>query len=182
MENKMQQIIISAGIKFTCEADVDAYNHLTFEALPSADLEFNEVTRFIVGYEHIVVFGQNGRRLAVLKRKDYRGMAVDGKPIKITGDDFKTVSTDTLELEALRKELEDAGWDCPGNFFVKQVRAINLSGKTVRAINANTHEEMGTFDSMTALILTYPNAVRFTPNEELDTSENEWPVAVELDD
>ena len=62
MENKKMQVIISTAIRFTTEADVAAYKALSFEALPLEDMEYNEVTRYLVGWEHVVLFGAKDRK------------------------------------------------------------------------------------------------------------------------
>ena len=83
-----KQVIISEAIRFATEGDVYNYGAFSPEALPRNDVEFNEATKIVVGYQHIVLFGRYGRRMAVLRRKDFVGMAVDGVPYQISGDGF----------------------------------------------------------------------------------------------
>lgn len=157
MENKMQ-VIISTAIRFTTEADVAAYKALSFEALPLEDMEYNEVTRYLVGWEHIVLFGANGRRLAVLRRKAIRGMAINGKPVTITGDDFKPFTTESVKVDALREELRELGRSGDSKSELTAYLKINESGLPVVAVNAETDEVEGTYESMTELIAVYPAA------------------------
>lgn len=100
-----KQVILTSAVRFCSIEDVEAYKALSVEALPCNDVEFNEVTRYLVGWEHIVLFGRTGRRLAALKRRDFIGMAIDGKPVLISGDSFKPFSTESKELDA-KAELD----------------------------------------------------------------------------
>ena len=177
MENKMQ-VIISTAIRFTTEADVAAYKALSFEALPREDVEYNEVTRFIVGYEHIVLFGANGRRLAVLKRDKVRGMAIDDEPVTVNGNDFRPFSTESLEIDTMKALLNTLGRDYDTRADIKKFVEVDKSGLTVHAVDSDTGEALGDFKGMLALVQAYPDAERFIPNDEPDTDENDWPVAV----
>lgn len=98
MENKkVMNVIVSTSIRFTSEDDVKAYRGLGFEALPEDDLEYTEVTRYILGGAKIVLFGAKGQRLAVLERRTVRGMAVDGVPVTVHGPEFKRFDSDEPE-------------------------------------------------------------------------------------
>lgn len=175
MENKMQ-VIISTAIHFTNEADVAAYKALSFEALPLDDMEYNEVTRYIVGYEHVVLFGANGRRLAVLKRKAIRGMAINGKPVKVAGDDFRPFNTEDDELEELKAKLAELGRTGIFRRDLKDYLRVNKSGLPVVAVNAETDEVEGTYESMTEIVATFPSA-EYSLSDEPDES-GRWTVGV----
>lgn len=157
MENKMQ-VIISTAIRFNNEADVAAYKALSFEALSLEDLEFNEVTRYIVGYEHIVLFGQNGRRLAVLKRDKVRGMAINDKPVKVNGDGFKPFNTEDDELNALKEELAALGHGGDSRSSLKKYLEVNKSGLPVVVHDDMTEDETAftIFSSITELFKKWP--------------------------
>ena len=173
MENKMQ-VIISTAIRFTNEADVAAYKALTFEALPLDDMEYNEVTRYLVGWEHIVLFGANGRRLAVLKRKAIRGMAINDKPVTITGDDFKPFTTEDDELDALKAELEALGHGGDSRRDLKKYLEVNKSGLPVVVYDDMTDEEK-VFSSVTELFREWP-AVEIHIDDE--PKEGRWEIGV----
>lgn len=83
--------IISTSINFQSAADVAAYMQLDPVALPEDDMAYTEVTRYIVGFESIVLFGVDGRRLAKFRRRNVRGFAVDGEPVVIHGENFKRI-------------------------------------------------------------------------------------------
>lgn len=93
----MKNVILSTTIRFTTASDVLAYSGLTNEARPRLDVEFTEATKIVVGFQHIVLFGATGRRMAVLSRKDYVGMAIDGKPVVVAGDEFKPFTVDEAD-------------------------------------------------------------------------------------
>ena len=175
MENKMQ-VIISTAIRFTNEADVAAYKSLSFEALPLEDMEYNEVTRYLVGWEHIVLFGANGRRLAVLKRKAIRGMAINDKPVTVTGDGFKPFNTEDDELEELKAKLAELGRTGISRRDLKDYLRVNKSGLPVVAVNAETDEVEGTYESMTEIVATFPSA-EYSLSDEPDES-GRWTVGV----
>lgn len=93
-EVKTMHAIISTSINFRTAEDVKAYQGLDWMALPEDDMEYNEVTRYIVGYKNIILLGQNGRRLYTGKRRNIRGLAIDGSPIVIHGKNFKRIGID----------------------------------------------------------------------------------------
>lgn len=90
----MKQAIISTCINFQTEADVTAYRGIDWRALPEGDMEYNEVTKYIVGYKNIILLGANGRKLATFPRRTVRGMAIDGTPVIIHGKDFTRIGVD----------------------------------------------------------------------------------------
>lgn len=83
--------VVSTSINFQNAADVAAYMQLNPAALPDDDTAYTGVTRYIVGYAHIILFGENGRRMAKLHRRNVRGFAVDGEPVVVHGPDFKRI-------------------------------------------------------------------------------------------
>lgn len=83
--------IISTAINFQNAADVAAYLELSPQALPDGDREYTEVTRYIVGYAHIILLGANGRTLAKVKRQDVKALVIEGEPICIRGDGFQRI-------------------------------------------------------------------------------------------
>ncbi len=173
MENKMQ-VIISTAIRFTTEADVAAYKALSFEALPLEDMEYNEVTRYLVGWEHIVLFGANGRRLAVLKRKAIRGMAINGKPVTITGDEFKPFTFEDDELDALKAELAALGHGGDSRHNLKKYLEVNKSGLPVVVYDEVTDEEK-VFSNLTELFKEWP-AVDVSIDDE--PKDGRWEVGI----
>ena len=177
MNEKTMQVIISTGIRFTCEEDVNAYKALSFEALPMDDLEYNEVTRYLIGWKRIVLFGLNGHRLAVLNREQVRGMAVNGRPINVRGEGFVPVDSVEEELHRLRYELEQAGRTDTSHDDLREYLKINKSGLPVVAVDGMTEEIEGTFDSMTALLTAYPSAVIAVVDDEPPT-EGHWTIGV----
>lgn len=88
------QAIISTSINFRSAEDVKAYQGLDWMSLPEDDMEYNEVTRYIVGYKNIILLGLNGRRLYTGLRRNIKGLAIDGQPIVIHGKDFKRIGID----------------------------------------------------------------------------------------
>ena len=96
----MKELILSSTIKFSTEDDVKHYNAITPTALPRTDIVITEATKIVVGYQHIIVFGATGRRMAVLSRKDFTGMAIDGKPVTISGKSFHPFTVDQTAVEA----------------------------------------------------------------------------------
>jgi len=91
-----KQVILTSAVRFVNPEDVVAYQALPVYALPCHDVEFNEVTRYVVGWRHIVLYGRTGRRLAVLKRRHFIGMAIDGQPVVIRGDGFQPFASDDV--------------------------------------------------------------------------------------
>lgn len=176
MNKKTMQIIISTGIRFTTEEDVNAYKALSFEALPMTDLEFNEATRYLIGWRRIVLFGLNGHRLAVLDREQVRGMAVDGKPVTVSGEDFTPIDSEKEELLALREQLRQAGRYEHKSDLMEYMK-INKSGLPVVAVDGVTEVVKGTFNSMTDLLLAYPTATITIVDDEQPT-EGHWTVGV----
>ena len=84
-------IILSTSIDFQTPADVAAYAQIDTKALPDGDMALSGVDKYIVGYAHIILFDADGRRMAKLPRRRYRGMAADGEPVVIHGEDFKRI-------------------------------------------------------------------------------------------
>ena len=84
-------IILSTSISFKTAADVAAYAQIDAKALPDDDMALSGVDKYIVGYAHIILFDADGRRMAKLPRRRYRGMAADGEPVVIHGEDFKRI-------------------------------------------------------------------------------------------
>ena len=83
--------VVSTSINFQNASDVAAYMQLNPAALPDDDTAYTGVTRYIVGYAHIILFGENGRRMAKLHRRSVRGFAVDGEPVVVHGPSFKRI-------------------------------------------------------------------------------------------
>lgn len=88
-EAKTMNAIVSTSIRFSTPESVAAYRALPWHDLPEDDMEYNEVTRYIVGYKNIILLGKNGRRLATFPRRSVLGLAIDGQPVVIHGKDFK---------------------------------------------------------------------------------------------
>ena len=103
----MKNVIISTDIRFTTAHDVRAYSGLTSEARPRLDVEFTEATKVVVGWDRIVLFGATGQRMAVLNRRDFVGMAIDGKPYVISGDGFAPFTYD--EAADIDRQLDFSG-------------------------------------------------------------------------
>lgn len=104
----MKNVILSTSIRFTDKHDVLAYSGLTDEARPRLDVEFTEATKIVVGIQHVVLFGATGHRMAVLSRKDYVGMAIDGQPVVVAGDEFKPFTVDEADEECESKASLDS--------------------------------------------------------------------------
>lgn len=93
-EVKTMNAIVSTSIRFSTPESVAAYKGLPWHDLPEDDMEYNEVTRYIVGYKNIVLLGKDGRRLATFPRRKVMGLAIDGQPIVIHGEGFKRIGID----------------------------------------------------------------------------------------
>lgn len=117
---KTMNVVVSTAIRFSSPESITAYKAIPWYDLPEEDMEYNEVTRYIVGYRNIILLGQNGRRLATFSRRKVRGLAVDGQPIVIHGDDFVRIGVEDPDaVEAIgdtgfdeaeeEAELENAG-------------------------------------------------------------------------
>lgn len=86
---QLRQAIISTAINFQTAEDVKAYQGLDWKALPEDDREYNEVTRYIVGFKNVILLGLNGRRLCTVPRRSVKGLAIDGQPVIVHGPNFK---------------------------------------------------------------------------------------------
>lgn len=109
----MKNVIISTAVNFVIDEDVIAYRDMSYVARPRLDVEFYEATKVIVGWDRIVLFGKHGQRMAVLNRRDFVGMAIDGKPFVISGDGFAPFTYDEAEAEdkaALDGMMEKMGY------------------------------------------------------------------------
>lgn len=95
-EVKTMNAIVSTSIRFSTPESVAAYKALPWHDLPEDDMEYNEVTRYIVGYKNIILLGKDGRRLATFPRRKVLGLAIDGQPIVIHGKDFKRIGIDDV--------------------------------------------------------------------------------------
>ncbi len=93
-EVKTMNAVVSTSIRFSTPESVAAYKTIPWHDLPEDDMEYNEVTRYIVGYKNIVLLGKDGRRLATFNRRKVRGFAIDGQPIVIHGEGFKRIGID----------------------------------------------------------------------------------------
>ena len=118
----MKNVILSTSIRFADKHDVLAYSGLTDAARPRLDVEFTEATKIVVGFQHVVLFGATGHRMAVLSRKDYVGMAIDGNPAVITGDEFKPFTVDEAaeEAELAAKQLDFQLGSVPADFEAEE--------------------------------------------------------------
>ena len=76
----MKNVIISTAIKFTNEADVEAYRKLTPAALPLDDYELDGVSRYAVGYNNIVLLGATGKTMLRVSRDKLRGRGRQAHP------------------------------------------------------------------------------------------------------
>lgn len=95
---RTMQAVISTAVKFQTAEDVKAYQGLNWTALPEEDVEYNEVTRYIVGFRNIILLGLNGRRLCTFPRRSAKGFAVDGQPIVIHGPNFKRIGIENEDI------------------------------------------------------------------------------------
>ncbi len=116
-EVKTMNAVVSTSIRFSTPESVAAYKALPWYDLPEDDMEYNEVTRYIVGYKNIVLLGQDGRRLATFNRRKVRGFAIDGQPIVIHGEGFKRIGIDDPAI------AEAAGDDNPSEDAVDEAVA-----------------------------------------------------------
>lgn len=103
----MKNVIISTAVNFVIDEDVVAYRNMSYVARPRLDVEFYEATKVIVGWDRIVLFGKHSQRMAVLNRRDYVGMAIDGKPYVISGDGFAPFTYD--EAADIARQLDFSG-------------------------------------------------------------------------
>ena len=179
----MKTVIISTAIKFTNKADVETYTKLSPAALPLDDYELEGVAKYAVGYEHIVLLGASGKTMLRVKRDKVRGLAVDGQPIVIHGDDFKRIDFDDPDLNALKAEIEAAGSGGLTKSELRQYLEINRSGLPVAAIDANT-DEVTVFPNITELFMKWPSVeITMEPtkadgNEKLFPGETHWEIGV----
>lgn len=104
----MKNVIISTAVNFVIDEDVIAYRNMSYVARPRFDVEFYEATKVIVGWDRIVLFGKHGQRMAVLNRRDFVGMAIDGKPYVISGDGFAPFTYDEAE-DVADRQLDYSG-------------------------------------------------------------------------
>lgn len=108
---KTMNAVGSTSICFSTPESVEAYKAIPWIDLPEDDMEYNEVTRYIVGYKNIILLGLNGRRLATFPRRKVRGLAIDGHPVVIRGEGFKRIGIDdpaTAEAAGDSGPSEDA--------------------------------------------------------------------------
>lgn len=106
------QAIISTAINFQTAEDVKAYQGLDWKALPEDDREYNEVTRYIVGFKNVILLGLNGRRLCTVPRRSVKGLAIDGQPVIVHGPNFKRLGIkdpDTAQAAGDDPAAVDAG-------------------------------------------------------------------------
>lgn len=130
----MKNVIISTDIRFTTAHDVRAYSGLTSEARPRLDVEFTEATKVVVGWDRIVLFGATGQRMAVLNRRDYVGMAIDGKPYVISGDGFAPFTYDEA-ADIADRQLDYSGIHSPDDDCETE------NGETCEACNIDQYVE-----------------------------------------
>lgn len=95
-------IVISTAINFKTETDVSAYLLITPRALPDGDCALS-CDEYKIGWEHIVLLDTAGRLMLKMKRRDVRGMAVDGKPVAVHGDGFAPIDS-TQAVDASPEE------------------------------------------------------------------------------
>lgn len=108
---------------------------------------------------------------------------MDGKPIRIHGDDFKRIDFDDPDLDALKAEIEATGRDGLSKSELRQYLEINRSGLPVAAIDANT-EEVTVFPNIIELFKKWPSVeITMEPtkkdgDEKVFPGETHWEVGV----
>lgn len=123
--------VLSTAINFQNVQEVKAYMTFSAAALPDGDRRYSDVAAYKVGYDNIVLLDASGYIIAKEARHNYRGLAIDGKPIVINGPDFARIGCDPdYDQEKLDEVLARDVDQAVANGMKYRVAWITLVGNT----------------------------------------------------